>query len=86
MLAKSEQLWDAIYRLGANDLTADNIPPDVTAKLIEFNMATVDTAGQPQLTPYGAKCFTVLETGNGVVPELNDMAAMEAKSQDRRTD
>ena len=77
MPATSEQLWDAIYHLGVEDLTADNIPPDVIAKLIDFKMVTLDTAGLPQLTPYGEKCFTVLESGEGVVPELNDMAALE---------
>ena len=40
-------------------------------------MATLDTAGLPRLTEYGAKCFTVIESGDGVVPELNDMAALE---------
>ena len=77
MLATSVQLWDAIYHLGAGDLTADNIQPAVVAKLIEFKMVELNAVGLPQLTPYGAKCFTVLETGSGAVPELNDMAAVE---------
>ena len=77
MAATSTQIWDAIYHIGAEDLAADNIPPAVITKLVEFKMATVDTTGFPQLTPYGAKCFSVLITGDGVVPELNDMAAME---------
>ena len=49
----------------------------MVAKLIEFKMVTLDTVGLPQLTAYGEKCFVILESGNGVVPELNDMAAME---------
>jgi hypothetical protein len=28
------------------------------------------------------KCFVVLESGDGVVPELNDMAATEDRSQE----
>ena len=27
----------------------------------------------------GEKCYVVIESGDGVVPELNDMAAMEAE-------
>jgi hypothetical protein len=33
--------------------------------------------GLPQLTPYGEKRYVVLEFGDGVAPELNDLAAME---------
>ena len=80
MPATSEQLWDAIYYLVAEDLTADNILPAVIAKLIEFKMVELSATGLPQLTPYGTKCFTVMESGDGVVPELNDMAAMEAEA------
>jgi hypothetical protein len=39
-------------------------------------MATLDSFGLPQLTPYGAKCFAVMESGDGQVPEQNDMATM----------
>jgi hypothetical protein len=77
MTVTSVQIWDAIYHLGSDDLTSDNIPPAVIAKLIEFKMVEVNALGLPQLAPYGAKCFTVLESGQGVVPELNEMAAME---------
>jgi hypothetical protein len=80
----SEQLWDAIYHLGAEDLSADKIPPAVIAKLIELKMATLDSAGLPQLTPYGEKCYVVLESGDGIVPELNDMAAMEDQQQQQQ--
>jgi hypothetical protein len=77
MPATSVQLWDAIYRLGAGDLPADDIPPAVIAKLIEFKMVELNAVGLPRLTSYGAKCFTILVSGNGMVPELRDMAAME---------
>jgi hypothetical protein len=77
MTTKSEQLWDAIYRIGSEDGTADKMPPGVIAKLIEFNMVELGATGLPQLTAYGEKCFTVMESGGGVVPELNDIAAME---------
>jgi len=29
-------------------------------------MVTLDSAGLPQLTAYGAKCYVVLESGDGV--------------------
>lgn len=73
----SEQLWDALYRIGSEDAAADKISPGVIAKLIEFKMAELGATGLPQLTAYGEKCYVVMESGDGVVPELNDMAAME---------
>ena len=79
MPATSEQLWDAIDRIYNEDGTAATIAPAVIAKLIEFKMVELGATGLPQLTPYGEKCFTVMESGNGVVPELNDMAAMESQ-------
>jgi hypothetical protein len=59
--ATSEQLWDAIDHLGAEDLTAGNILSAVIAKLVEFKMAELNATALPQLTPYGTKCFTVIE-------------------------
>ena len=50
-------------------------------KLIEFKMLELSATGLPQLTPYGEKCFVVMESGDGVVPELNDMAAMEDRGR-----
>lgn len=38
MLATAEQLWDAIYSIYNEDVTAGNIQPDVIAKRIEFKM------------------------------------------------
>src|SRR5262245_47651871 len=76
-MSTSEQLWDAIHRIGSEDGTADKIQPTVIAKLIEFKMAEFSATGLPQLAPYGEKCYVIMESGEGEVPELNDMAAME---------
>lgn len=70
MQATSEQLWDAIHRIGSEDLTADNIPRAVIAKLIEFKMVELSAAGLLKLTTYGEKCFTVMESGDGRVTEF----------------
>ena len=66
MPATSEQLWDAIERSTHEDGTADKILPAVIAKLIEFKMVELSATGLPQLTPYGEKCYVVLESGDGV--------------------
>jgi hypothetical protein len=84
MPATSEQLWDAIYRIGTEDGKADKIQPAVIAKLIEFKMATLSATGLPLLTPYGEKRFVIMESGDGEVPELNDIAAMEAQQQQQQ--
>jgi hypothetical protein len=84
MPATSEQLWDAIDRICNEDGTADKILPAVIAKLIEFKMVELSASGLPQLTDYGEKCYVVLESGDGVVPELNDMAAMEDQQRQQQ--
>ena len=83
-LPTSEQLWDAIDRIYNDDGSADRIAPGVIAKLIEFKMVELGATGLPQLTPYGEKCYVVIESGNGVVPELNDMAAMEDQQRQQQ--
>ena len=42
------------------------------------------TASITHLTPYGEKCYVVMESGSGVVPELNDMAAMEDQQEQQQ--
>ena len=84
MPATSEQLWDAIDRIYNEDGTADKIQPAVIAKLIEFKMVELSAAGLPQLTAYGEKCYVIMESGDGVVPELNDMAAMEDQQRQQQ--
>ena len=75
--ATSEQLWDAIERLAHEDGTADEILPAVIAKLIEFKMVELSASGLPQLTPYGEKCFVILESGDDSMTEIDDLAATE---------
>ena len=51
--------------------------PAVVAKTIEFKMVQLGAAGLPELTSDGEKCFVILESGDGQVPEFSDMAAIE---------
>ena len=81
MAATAEQICDALYRIGTEDGTADRTLPSVIAKLIEFKMVTLDSTGLPQLTPYGEKCFTVIESGDGEIWEIDDLAALEDQQE-----
>jgi hypothetical protein len=83
-LPTAEQLWDAIDRIYNEDGTADRIAPAVIAKLIEFKMVELGATGLPQLTDYSEKCYVVMESGIGVVPELNDMTAMEDQQRQQQ--
>jgi hypothetical protein len=58
-----EQLWDALCRIGSEDVTADKVLPEVIGELIEFKMVEPCAAGVLHLTPYGEKCFVVMEMG-----------------------
>jgi hypothetical protein len=79
MVASAERHWDAIYRLGTDDVV-DELSADVIAKLIEFKMAEISDDGSPRLTPYVDKCFLVMTSDDGVVPELNDIAAIVSRA------
>jgi hypothetical protein len=71
MNVSAEQAWGALYTIGADD--GEELLPEVVAKLDELNIAEDADDGQPHLTPYGEKCFVVMESGDGNVPELNDL-------------
>jgi hypothetical protein len=77
MPVTAEHCWDAIYRIGADDLESDNIPMDIVTRLIAFKMVILGSDGIPHFTDYGEKCFAVLFSGEGSVLELNNLAAME---------
>ena len=77
MSVTAAQCWDAIFRLGADDLASNDIPDDIVAKLSEFNITSVAADGIPHLTPYGKSCFDVLISGQGSVPELTALAELE---------
>jgi hypothetical protein len=44
-------------------------------------MVELSATGLPQLAPYGEKCYVVMESGDAAVPELKDLAAIEAQQQ-----
>ena len=73
MQFSTEDLYGALYRIGSEDGTADKIAPTVVAKLIELKIVKLGAAGLPQLTSYGEKCFAVMESGDGEIPELGDV-------------
>ena len=68
----SDDLWGAIYSIGSKDETAGEIPTDVLTRLIELKIVKVKKkSGKPKLTKYGKKCFVIMESGEGEVPELD---------------
>jgi hypothetical protein len=71
MSVSSEQAWGDLYTIGADD--GEELRPEAVAKLVELKIAEYADDGQPRLTPYGEKCFVVMESGDGNVPELNDI-------------
>lgn len=66
----SEQLYDALYRVGSEDGTAAAIRPEVLQQLIAFRMVSVDGDGMAHLTPHGDKCYTAMESGDGRVTQF----------------
>jgi hypothetical protein len=68
MPLRSEDLWGALYGIGIDDFIEAR--PEAIARLVELKIAELDDNGKPCLTPYGEKCFVVMESGDGEVPEL----------------
>jgi hypothetical protein len=45
-------------------------------------MVTLDSAGLPQLTDYGQKCYSMYETGDDSMTLIDDLAAIEFEHRD----
>jgi hypothetical protein len=67
MSPSSEQLWAAVYTLGADD--GEPLDHAAVTRLFELGIAEMGSDG-PRLTAYGERCFVVMESGDGEVPEL----------------
>jgi hypothetical protein len=68
MNSKSKHHWAALYTLGSDD--GEPLQPDAVAELVRLGIVELGRDGKPRLTAYGEKCFVVMESGDGVVPEL----------------
>jgi hypothetical protein len=64
-------LWGGIQAIGAEDGTADQLPPAVIAKLIELRFVTLSATGIPWLTEAGERAYVASKSGDGEVPELD---------------
>jgi hypothetical protein len=63
-----EQLYDALYRIGADE-DGPPLSSDIVAQLVAWKMVEM-IDGTPQLTAYGETCFVVIESGDGIVTEI----------------
>jgi hypothetical protein len=65
-----EQLYGALHDIGRDDGYADDVPADIIDQPTTFKMIERGGDGKPRLTPYGEKCFVVIESGDGIVTEF----------------
>jgi hypothetical protein len=73
-MSLADECWTALYAIGSDD--GEPITSAALEKLVELGIIQSDDDG-PRLTAYGEKCFVVMESGDGQVPELNDLYADE---------
>ena len=66
----TEQLYDALLRIGSDDGTAAAIRSEVLTQLIAFGIVAIGGDGHPHLTAYGEKCYFIMESGDGRVTEF----------------
>src|SRR4051812_19974605 len=71
----SESLWEAVEAIGSGDGCSARVQPMVIAKLIKFKLEKLAANGLPALTAKGRKAFTVLGSGDGEVPELDEFGS-----------
>jgi hypothetical protein len=64
---QSEQLWSTLYTLGADD--GEPLEHWAVTRLFELGIAQMGSNGR-RLTAYVERCFVVMESGDGEVPEL----------------
>jgi hypothetical protein len=76
-LDESGRLWGTLYTLGIND--GAPLEHWAVTRLFELGIAEMGSDG-PRLTAYGEKCFVVMESGDGEVPELEPMIGSPAFS------
>jgi hypothetical protein len=63
------ELWRALYSVGSED--DSEAKPEAITRLYELGMVEMGD-GTPRLTDYGEKCFVVMESGDGEVPERDE--------------
>ena len=68
MSTESAQLRGTIHTLGADD--GEPFSPAGVYRLIDLGIVEMGD-NEPRLTAYGEKCFVILESGDGEVPELD---------------
>ena len=68
MLNTTQDLYDGLHRLGFDD--GEYVPAKIIAELVALEIAELDDDGRPRMTPYGEKCFLVMEAGDGRVAEF----------------
>jgi hypothetical protein len=66
----SEDLWGGVQFIGAEDGTAEQLPPAVIAKLIELGFVTLSAMGLPWLIEKRERAYVVSESGDGEAAEL----------------
>jgi hypothetical protein len=68
----SESLWGGVQAIGSEDGTADKLSPSVVAKLIKLKFVKLSASGLPMLTAKGSKAYTVMESGDGEIAEIDN--------------
>ena len=65
-----EQLWNGVGVIGGDE--GEPIAPEVIAELVRLKIVRL-ADDKPELTDYGWRLFTILESGDGdVPPELDE--------------
>jgi hypothetical protein len=72
MRIESEELYGALWQIGA-EFEGEPLPRrEILDRLAELKIVEVQPDGRPTLTEYGERCYAVMESGEGDIPEFEE--------------
>jgi len=70
MKLEPENLYSAIWQIGA-ECEGEPLPRrDLLDRLAELKIIEIQPNGKPTFTKYGERCYVGMESGDGGLPEL----------------
>jgi hypothetical protein len=81
MRIESDELYGALWQIGA-EFEGEPLPrQEIIDRLAELKMVEIQPEGKPALTKYGERCYVIIESGEGDVPELEEPQPIRTESE-----
>ena len=76
MRIESEDLYAALWLIGA-ECEGEPLPRrEILDRLAELKIVEFEPGGKPALTEYGERCYAGMESRDGTVPEFEELQSI----------